>query len=95
MTNPGRMLSFNTVVDSGYKELRNEDGRLHCLDSPAIEWSTGLKMWCVNGKLHRFNGPAIERHEYREWYVDGKKLTKEQFDQHPLVIFYRLCKEHA
>jgi hypothetical protein len=28
-----------------------------------------------------------------EWWVDGECLTQRQFEQHPLVIFYRLCKE--
>ena len=32
----------------------------------------GSKHWCVNGKLHREDGPAIEyANGIKEWYVNG------------------------
>jgi hypothetical protein len=33
----------------------------------------GTKAWYFGNKLHRLNGPAIERSNgYKAWYVDGK-----------------------
>jgi hypothetical protein len=35
----------------------------------------GSREWCLNGKLHRQDGPAIERaNGYREWWLNGKKF---------------------
>ncbi len=39
------------------KEYRNERGELHREDGPAIEYTSGTKMWYQNGKLHREDGP--------------------------------------
>ena len=33
----------------------------------------GAKEWRSNGKLHRLDGPAIERPGGKEWWVDGKR----------------------
>ena len=34
----------------------------------------GTKHWCLNGKLHRTDGPAIEYADgTKEWYLDGKR----------------------
>ena len=53
----------------------------HCLDGPAIEWSSGSKFWYVDDKLHRLDGPAIEWADGdKEWYVNGEYLTEEQFN---------------
>ena len=41
-----------------------QDGKLHRLDGPAIEWANGDEHWYQEGKLHRLDGPAIE-------YADG------------------------
>lgn len=38
----------------------------------------GDKFWYLNGKLHRENGPAIERaNGYEEWYLNGEKQQME------------------
>ena len=29
-------------------------------DGPAIEQANGDKWWCLNGKTHRTDGPAVE-----------------------------------
>lgn len=34
------------------------NGKLHCEDGPAIEYSDGSKAWYINGKRHRLDGPA-------------------------------------
>jgi hypothetical protein len=84
-------------IDSrGTKHWRNKEGKFHRLDGPAIEYPDGTKLWFMYGSYHRLDGPAIEFADGdREWYIKGKKLTQQQFDQHPLVIFYRLSKDNV
>jgi len=37
------------------------------------EWGNGDKFWYKEGKLHRLDGPAIERQNgHKEWYKEGK-----------------------
>jgi hypothetical protein len=71
------------------------NGLLHRPDGPAVEWSDGDQEWCVDGKLHRLDGPAIEWAGRKSWCIDAERLTEEQFNHHPLVIFYRLSLEHV
>ena len=41
---------------------------------------TALRGWYQNGKLHRTDGPAIERADgTKEWYIDGKVMTEAEF----------------
>jgi len=36
-------------------------------------WANGDKSWRFNGKLHREDGPAIERtNGTKEWWINGK-----------------------
>ena len=36
-------------------------------------YSSGNKYWYINGKLHREDGPAIERtNGTKQWYINGK-----------------------
>ena len=58
------------------------NGKLHCEDGPAIQWSDGCKEWWINGKRHREDGPAlIYCFDCMEWWLFGKKITKKEFDQ--------------
>jgi hypothetical protein len=67
--------------------------KLHCVDGPALTFQNGTQAWFINGKRHRIDGPAIEHASgSKQWWVDGEELTQQQFEQHPLVIFYRLSK---
>ena len=37
-------------------------------------YSSGIKHWYLNGKLHREDGPAIEYSDgEKHWYLDGKR----------------------
>ena len=36
-------------------------------------WPDGTKYWCLNNKLHRIHGPAVECLDgTKEWYKNGK-----------------------
>ena len=38
--------------------------------------SLGAKRWYLNGKVHRLDGPAVERPNCTKyWYVNGEKLS--------------------
>ena len=61
----------------------NQEGQLHREgDLPAVEYLNGYKAYYVNGKRHRDNGqPAIEWKGYKEYWVNGNFITKEQAEQ--------------
>lgn len=41
---------------------------------PVRDEFTGRKMWKLNGKLHREDGPAVVgRKGHEEWYLNGKR----------------------
>ena len=42
-------------------------------------YTDGTKKWCLNGKCHREDGPAIERpNGTKQWYLNGERqLSKE------------------
>ncbi len=59
-----------------------QNGKLHRLDGPAVEWANGDKSWFQNGQYHRLNGPAIEWVDGgKEWWIKGEQLTRDQFNQ--------------
>jgi hypothetical protein len=93
------MSSPKCITDHhGNKRWYNRVGQLHRLGGPAIVHVDGAKFWYINGARHRLDGPAVEIGRYagyREWWVNGIELEQHEFDQHPLVMFYRLCKEYA
>lgn len=50
----------------------NKKGQLHRTDGPAIEYSSGDKVWYINGRHHRIDGPAIEwSNGDKSWYLNG------------------------
>ena len=47
---------------------------LHREDGPAIEYATGTKSWCKEGKYHRLDGPAYEGYNGdKVWFKEGKR----------------------
>jgi hypothetical protein len=56
------------------------NGKLHRTDGPAIESEYWGNHWVVNGRPHRTDGPAVERPDGKEWYVNGKEYTEEEFE---------------
>ena len=60
-----------------------QNGLLHRLDGPAIERAKGTQIWYKFGKPHRDDGPAsISPEGYTEYWIDGERLTPEQFKIH-------------
>jgi len=51
----------------------------------AFEGANGTKVWYLNGKCHRVDGPAVEYTDgYKAWYLNGKQFnckTQEEFEQ--------------
>lgn len=77
-----------TTQDSAIRHL--VDGRYHRIGAAAIEYDDdGSKRWCENGRLHRLDGPAIDREVMKGWYVRGVEYSEEDFDKLPEVIMYR------
>jgi len=59
----------------------HQNGQLHRIDGPAVEYVNGNKYWYQNGKFHRVDGPAVERADGgKVWYIDGHYLAEEEFN---------------
>ena len=56
------------------------NGKLHREDGPAAEGINGYKGWFINGKRHRLDGTAIEWDEIKQYWIEGKYYTKEEFE---------------
>ena len=68
------MLEINK---NGNRLWKNEEGKLHRDNGPAIERSDGTKQWWVNEKKHREDGPAMEWADGTKcWYMNGKLHRK-------------------
>ena len=84
-----------TISSSGNKEWRNKNNNLHREDGPAVEYSSGTKVWYFNGKRHRFTGPALVwDNGYVQWWLNDEKINPEN---HPFCIFrndYDLSEEY-
>ncbi len=59
---------------------RNKKGQFHRIDGPAIIWSNGDKIWCINGLFHRTDGPAQEYEDgSRYWWINDINYEEEDF----------------
>lgn len=68
------MKKYIVEVYEDRTEWKNEDGKFHREDGPAIEWNNEYKAWWFKGKLHREDGPAIEHKDGSKfWWVDGNR----------------------
>ena len=57
------------------------NGELHRTDGPATENNIGYKSWFINGKRHRVDGPAVEFGANKEWWLNDKKYTEEEYNK--------------
>jgi hypothetical protein len=64
-------------------EFRNEQGYLHRIDGPAIEWKSGHKEWYINGQRHREDGPAVifSNNERYVWNLNGIEYSEQEWEQ--------------
>jgi len=56
--------------------LQKHIGFLHRENGPAVYDKTGYELWCIDGKNHRLDGPAIIAYDYKEWWVNGERHRK-------------------
>jgi hypothetical protein len=55
-------------------------GQLHRENAPAMEHSTGIKVWYYHGQRHRIDGPAFESPcGFTGFYIQGKEYTEEEY----------------
>ena len=70
------------VLRSGIRVHYNAQGYLHCEAGPAIEYSTGGRVWYQNGLLHRADGPAVDRASgTKQWWLNGQQYTEHAYCQ--------------
>lgn len=50
----------------------NEDGKLHRVHGPALEWNGGDYSWYYNGQYHRYYGPARRWNGDNEYWIFDK-----------------------
>ena len=44
-----------------------------------VEYANGSKEWCLNGKFHRVDGPAVECiNGNKEWYLNDKYFSSQK-----------------
>ena len=61
---------------------------------PAIIYLDGSEIYCIDGKLHRLDGPAkISKGGQEEYYINGENINKKEFEYHPKRLKF-LGKEH-
>ena len=61
---------------------------------PAVIYKDGIKFYLIQDKCHRLDGPAVIYPDGRGlYYINGKYLTKEEFEYHTERLKY-LGKEH-
>jgi hypothetical protein len=64
--------SFMKINKFGDKIWTTNDGTLHRLDGPAVEYSGGSETWWMDGIKHRSDGPAIVFPSgHKEWHLRG------------------------
>lgn len=76
------MEEYDVTIFDGRTEWRNQDGKLHRLDGPAMEWEDGSRSWFVNGQIHRLDGPAVEQSNgYKSWWIEDCRYSEEEFNE--------------
>lgn len=60
-----------------------EHGLLHRINGPAFVNNVhDNKEWYQRGKLHRTDGPALVHRNRIEFYINGRPMTREEFEKH-------------
>jgi len=69
------MIPNKKIRSDGTIQWELPNGYLHNEHGPATIRPDGTKEWCINGELHRLDGPAIVWGEHavdEEWFFNGK-----------------------
>jgi len=73
--------SKNTDGSVWRTEYRNDAGKFHKEDGPAVEYSFVKQYW-INGNLHRLDGPAVEyRNKFVEYWIHGRRYSLEEWER--------------
>jgi len=74
----------NKVIKDIYKSICRRDIKVEYLgnDKYSFKYRSGFKSWWLDEKRHREDGPAVIFIDgTEEWYLNGRYLTKEKFDE--------------
>jgi hypothetical protein len=68
------LLGFAVESDEdGEAIVFRENGKIHRVDGPAVEWQQGDLQWYSHGELHRDGGPAVIGDDgEQQWFKQGK-----------------------
>lgn len=69
------------VVASTTTKAWAKNGIISREDGPAIEFSNGVQWYIKDGKFHRTDGPAVVGGSKDEYWVDGKQMTEDEFNE--------------
>lgn len=72
-------MSKKTELADGSVYYQNEFG-YHREDGPAIILPD-RKIWMINGKKHRLDGPAVEGKNVESYYINDELFSREKFIQ--------------
>ena len=64
----------NQTLEANIYEFTSASGR-YVLEDKTI-------MYFKEGLAHNENGPAIEGEDFKEWWINGKKLTEQEFKEY-------------
>lgn len=67
------------INDEGILFWRNEEGRYHRDEGPAVIWPVGTLEYVIDGMYHRLGGPAIIGPSGQKYYyIAGKEYSREE-----------------
>lgn len=73
--------NFSGIVEINGWRYWFLSGKVSRENQPAVIYSDNShKEWRTEGKHHRLDGPAIESNRGNLYYVDGKRVTKQQHE---------------
>ena len=62
---------------SGTVRWRDDEGRRHREDGPAVVWPDGTQYWFNHGRYHFAHGPSdLYASGSLRWYEDGRHLRR-------------------
>ena len=73
-----------------------ENGLFHSETEPAIVCKVGgyfVQEWWIKGERHRLDGPAKQTNFGEEFWVEGKRISREAFWIHPKVVQFNISKK--